>query len=99
MRKEVLLVLMVLLIIVITACEKIDVSRLSDKDLERISKELIVCNPPYIRHASDCCLDNNNNAICDDDEQTGEKSGTEQKVTETPSGIEPPVQETPAEPT
>ena len=60
---------------------------------------MIVCDPPYIRHASDCCLDKNNNAICDTDEQTSQKSGTEQKATETPSGIEPPVQETPAQPT
>src|SRR3989338_5585711 len=68
MRKEVLLVLMVLLIIVITACEKIDVSKLSDKDLERISKELIVCNKPYIIYSSECCLDKNDNAICDKDD-------------------------------
>ncbi|MBS3105191.1 hypothetical protein J4234_02970 [Candidatus Woesearchaeota archaeon] len=92
MRKEVLLVLMVLLIIVITACEKIDVSKLSDKDLERISKELIVCNKPYIRYSSECCLDKNDNAICDKDDGLVEEK-------ETPSGITPPVIETPAEPT
>jgi len=28
----------------------------------------IVCNAPYIRHADDCCLDQNSNGICDDDE-------------------------------
>ncbi len=92
MRKEILLTLIIFSIIVITACDKIDVSKLSDKDLERISKELIVCNKPYIRYASGCCLDKNDNGICDKDE--------EDKITkETPSGIKPPVTETPAEPT
>lgn len=33
----------------------------------------IVCNHPYIRFAAGCCLDQNNNAICDQDE-TGQRS-------------------------
>ncbi|MCX8195436.1 MAG: hypothetical protein N3G22_05035, partial [Candidatus Micrarchaeota archaeon] len=28
----------------------------------------IVCNPPYIQVGKDCCLDHNNNSICDKDE-------------------------------
>lgn len=28
----------------------------------------IVCNAPYIRHEAGCCLDKNNNALCDEDE-------------------------------
>ncbi len=28
----------------------------------------IVCNPPYIRHGLACCLDTNENSICDKDE-------------------------------
>ena len=28
-----------------------------------------VCNPPYIRHADSCCLDENSNSICDVDEK------------------------------
>ena len=59
MRKEAVLVIFLSGIMLLSACEKIDVSKLSDKDLERISKELIVCNAPYIRFASSCCLDKN----------------------------------------
>ena len=99
MRKDIIFGVFLLVVVILSACDKIDVSKLSDKDLQRISKELIICNPPYIRHASDCCLDKNNNAICDNDEQIGQKLKTEQKATETPSGIESPIQETPAEPT
>ena len=32
----------------------------------------VVCNAPYIRHADDCCLDQNSNKICDSDESTAE---------------------------
>ena len=28
----------------------------------------IICEPPYIRHGAECCLDANNNSICDVDE-------------------------------
>ena len=28
----------------------------------------IVCNPPYIKYGEGCCLDKNNNGICDKDE-------------------------------
>lgn len=31
--------------------------------------ELIICNPPYIRKGNECCLDKNNNSICETDEQ------------------------------
>lgn len=37
----------------------------------------IVCNSPYIRHASDCCLDTNLNKICDSDENIGKANITE----------------------
>ncbi|MFH1126019.1 MAG: hypothetical protein V1703_02745 [Candidatus Altiarchaeota archaeon] len=30
--------------------------------------EIIVCNPPYIHYAASCCLDLNNNSICDTDD-------------------------------
>ena len=73
------------------ACSNIDLSKLSDKDLEKVSKELIVCNQPYIRYSTGCCLDKNNNAICDNDEA--------EKVTkETPSSTTSPATEIPAQP-
>jgi hypothetical protein len=30
----------------------------------------VVCNPPYIRMGGDCCLDENQDSICDSDETT-----------------------------
>lgn len=100
MRKEVIFGVFLFGIIILSACEKIDVSKLTDKDLQRISKELIVCNKPYIRYASGCCLDKNDNSICDKDEQekVTKTSSEIPLVEETPSGITPPVKETPAQP-
>ena len=53
----------------ISACDNVDLSKVSDKDLERVSNNLIVCNKPYIRFASSCCLDKDSNSICDKDER------------------------------
>jgi len=58
-----------LVTILVVACENIDISKLSDKDLERLSEKLIVCETPYIRHGSGCCLDQNTDRICDEDEK------------------------------
>ena len=33
------------------------------------TKQEIACNPPYIKLNSSCCLDQNNNSICDKDEK------------------------------
>ncbi len=35
---------------------------------EKEGEKEIVCNIPYIRHGEECCLDENNNLICDNDE-------------------------------
>ena len=32
----------------------------------------VVCNPPYMRFANACCLDQNGNQICDSDEATAD---------------------------
>ncbi len=47
----------------------------------------ITCNKPYIKVGSDCCLDKDNNSICDKDEAPAEtKTGeTEEK----PAGVKP----------
>jgi sporulation protein YlmC with PRC-barrel domain len=45
----------------------------------------IICNPPYIRDGAECCLDANNNSICDIDEalpseeEQGEEKEEEEK--------------------
>ena len=56
------------LAVLIAGCENIDVSQISDEDMGRIAEKAIVCDEPYIRHASGCCLDVNGNKICDKDE-------------------------------
>ena len=57
------------LLLFLTGCSEIDISKLSDEDLERISEKLIVCESPYLRNGGDCCLDKNENKICDEDEK------------------------------
>ena len=47
--KKFVLVVGLLVIVLITGCENFDVSKLSDKDLERISDKLIVCPEKYMR--------------------------------------------------
>ncbi len=39
---------------------------------EAMQNDSIVCNPPYMRFADGCCLDVNENSICDNDEEVEE---------------------------
>jgi len=66
--KRTLAPMFILTIFLISGCENIDISKLSDKDLGRIAEKAIVCEKPYMRFASTCCLDQNDNKICDKDE-------------------------------
>jgi len=60
-------------LIFLTGCNEVDISKLSDQDLERISDKLVECNNPYIRVGTQCCLDQNSNSICDRDEKVEQK--------------------------
>lgn len=87
--RKIILVLMVLSLFLFTGCENFDIGNLSDEDLERIAEKAIVCEKPYIRHASACCLDTDDNKICDadereltDDEESEEKEINEKKKIE-----------------
>ncbi len=54
-------------LVFISACDNLgnlDLSNVSEKDVNKI----IVCKAPYMRFASGCCLDKNDNKICDNDE-------------------------------
>lgn len=62
------LTLMVSILIILSGCSNVNLAEVSDEDLERISDKAVVCNEPYIRFGTSCCLDNNNNSICDEDE-------------------------------
>lgn len=61
-------IVLVCLLIFLTACQGVDINSMSDEDLQRVSDKLVTCNKPYIRFASTCCLDKNDNSICDKDE-------------------------------
>ena len=65
MKKSAFIILFLILFAV--GCSK---SKSSDKS--------VVCDAPYIRHGSDCCLDKNSNNICDNDE--GAQSSSSAKV-------------------
>ncbi|MCK4492336.1 MAG: hypothetical protein KAU03_06905 [Candidatus Altiarchaeales archaeon] len=43
---------------------------LSSTETDEIQGDDVVCNPPYIRAGVDCCLDVNDNMVCDSDEAT-----------------------------
>lgn len=81
----------------LTACENIDLSKVSDEDLGRLAEKAVVCNKPYIRFGTSCCLDTNDNKICDRDEREltkGEKEQEEQVTTkEEEAGREEPKEE------
>jgi sporulation protein YlmC with PRC-barrel domain len=48
--------------------------------------EEVVCNSPYIRHGKECCLDINNNSICDPDEVIKEGVNETSEINETYRG-------------
>src|SRR3989339_904104 len=66
--KKILFGLLLLGIIFVAGCQGLDLSKVSDGDLGRLSEKAIVCNTPYIRVGIECCLDQNDNKICDKDE-------------------------------
>jgi len=69
MRKLIFLFI-VFVSILVTACSEISNSK---------SSEGIVCDSPYIRFEEGCCLDNNDNKICDEDDI--EEESDKEKVT------------------
>lgn len=40
-----------------------------EKEPEKAEEKEIICNPPYIKYEKECCLDENSNSICDNDEK------------------------------
>lgn len=67
--KKLIIIILLFMAIFIAGCSQADLGKIN---LSSVSKEdinkVIVCNPPYIRYAAECCLDKNNNSICDRDE-------------------------------
>lgn len=56
--------------IFLSGCQGMDLSKVSDEDIARISKNAVICESPYIRVGTGCCLDKESNKICDIDERT-----------------------------
>jgi len=65
MKKILFLVFLTLTILFCTGCDNIDLSKVSDEDMARIADKAVVCNDPYILIGEECCLDDNNDDICD----------------------------------
>ena len=66
-------------LIFISACS------LSNTTPEEISNAAVVCNEPYIRLGTGCCLDANGNSICDNDESLIQPGGFD--IEDIPQGI------------
>lgn len=75
--KNIIIGLLVLSIFLISGCESINISDISKNLTKEDINKIITCDSPYIRHGYDCCLDQDNNAICDNDEisTSGSSSG------------------------
>jgi len=72
--KKILMVIFLIAMLSITACnvDYGDVAttlteELDEEDMEKLSDTFVVCDDPYIRHGSECCLDQNADSICDED--------------------------------
>ncbi len=68
-QNYILFAILLLSLLTFVGCESVDLSNISDEDLERISEKAVICNEPYIRKGIDCCLDRDGNQICDADER------------------------------
>ena len=70
-KNKILVLITIIASLFFSGCAGVD---LSNVDLSNVSEEdinkFIVCEKPYIRHATACCLDQNENKICDQDENS-----------------------------
>lgn len=73
MKKIWIIGVLIIVVLFINACKNVDISKVSDDDLERLSEKANVCPEKYISFGTSCCLDQNANGICDRDETTEEE--------------------------
>ena len=89
-NKLLIIVILLISLVFISACDnfgKVYLSNLSEGDVDKVIK----CDKPYMRFASGCCLDQNDNKICDNDEkEIVQKSADNvtQKVEETTESLD-----------
>jgi len=79
MKKTILFTLIIISIFLIGCAEK-ELSKPTNEDSDKITGMAVVCNKPYIQVGTDCCLDKDDNSICDSDEK--EEEPVEIKQTE-----------------
>ncbi|KKP28283.1 MAG: hypothetical protein UR15_C0028G0007 [Parcubacteria group bacterium GW2011_GWA2_31_28] len=69
MKETLLIGFLLVSILILAGCEQVDISKL---DLSKINPDdlnkLVICNKPYIRVGTECCVDKDDNNICDNDE-------------------------------
>src|SRR3989344_4186714 len=63
MKKTYFVLGMLIMLLIVTGCQT-----KSNTITDVTTKDTIVCNTPYIRVGTNCCLDKDNNKICDKDE-------------------------------
>ncbi|MBU1974826.1 MAG: hypothetical protein KKG59_00305 [Nanoarchaeota archaeon] len=79
--KKIIILFLSLSIIFLVACQDVDLSKVSDEDLGRLAEKAIVCEEPYMRFGTSCCLDQDANKICDEDETVNVADGVEEETT------------------
>jgi len=82
--KKLILTLIVFSVLFISACTpegSLNLEKVSEADVDKV----IRCEKPYIRHASACCLDQNDNKICDKDELENKEQKENYDVFEDPN--------------
>ncbi len=69
--------------------QQITSDKLDKEGSSKAQDNEVVCNPPYIRYANECCLDQNSNSVCDSDEKQLEETNletTQTQLTQQPQG-------------
>ncbi|MBI2176389.1 hypothetical protein HYU40_03535 [Candidatus Woesearchaeota archaeon] len=64
MKKAIVISLFLILVTILAGCDQVDITKVTKEDVNKV----IACEKPYIRFASGCCLDKNENKVCDNDE-------------------------------
>ena len=68
--KKYIIVGAIILVLFLSGCTAgtFDTASVSNEEIKRIANNVISCEDPYMRYATGCCLDENNNSKCDGDE-------------------------------
>jgi len=80
MKLKLILGLLAISLFLISGCENVDISGISKNLTKEDINKIIVCESPYMRFESGCCLDQNNNKICDKDEGTSTNQPKEPSI-------------------